>query len=198
MRKKDLRTAEKIAQKIENPSRRATCLLRVAVAHANSGDSKTAVDVAGRIDLRPADQFRARIVGNERFNYKLPSTWGVRYDAGYGTMASYRWSCKLAAEVAGGAMTLAQALGEKPAKSYAVLFDDINTEEIVQALARAHAASSDASEALAWAKKIGSDGKADSHDDKSAWAVERRIHALIGVAEGTLERSGDLPPKPEP
>jgi hypothetical protein len=198
MRKKDLRTAEKIAQKMENPSRRATSLLKVALVHANSGERKMAADVAGRIDLTTADRLPVQIRALERFNFTLPSTWGVRYDAGYGTMASYRWSCKLAAEVAGGAMTLAQALGEKPAESYAVLFDDINTDVIIRALARAHAASGDANEALAWAKKIGSDSKADSKDDKSAWAVERRIHALIGVAEGILERSGALPSKPEP
>jgi tetratricopeptide (TPR) repeat protein len=197
--KRDFKAALAAAEKADNPSRRAAAILKVATAYANSGDRKAAADVAERIDLTTADRLLVQLRGMQRFNYRLPSTWGVRYnDTGGFTMASHHWSSERAAEVAGAAMILAQALGEKPAKSYAVLFDDINTEEIVQALARAHAASGDANEALAWAKKIGSDGKADSKDDKSAWAVERRIHALIGVAEGILERSGDLPPKPEP
>ena len=187
------------AEKADNPSRRAAAILKVATAHANSSDSKMAADVAGRIDLTPADEMRVQIFGKERFNYKLPRTWGDRYDdTSWSTMATIRRSSERAAEVAGAAMTLAQALGEKPAESYAVLFDDINTDVIIRTLARAHAASGDANEALAWAKKIGSNSKAKPHDNEQMWAVERRIHALIGVAEGILERSGDLPPKPEP
>jgi tetratricopeptide (TPR) repeat protein len=198
--KRDFKAALAAAEKAPNPSKKAFAFLKVATAYANSGDRKAAADVAGRIDLTTADRLPVQIRAMERFNYRLPNTWGVRYDDnGFGgTMAMHRWSSKLAAEVAGGAMTLAQALGEKPAESYAVLFNDINTEEIIQALARAHAASGNANEALAWAKKIGSGSRADSKDDKSAWAVERRIHALIGVAEGILERSGSLPPKQEP
>jgi tetratricopeptide (TPR) repeat protein len=198
--KRDFKAALAAAEKAPDPSKKAVAILKVATAYANSGDLKAAADVAGKIDLTTADWLPVQIRAMERFNYRLPNTWGVRYnDNGFGgTMAMHRWSSKLAAEVACCAMTLAQALGEKPAKSYAVLFDDINTEEIIQALARAHAASGDANEASAWAKKIGSDGKADANDDKSAWAVVRRIHALIGVAEGILERSGDLPSKEEP
>jgi hypothetical protein len=108
-------------------------------------------------------------------------------------------SIERAAEVAASAMALAQALGQQPAESYAILFSDINAEEVTQALARAHAASGDVNEALIWAKRIGSSDKIKARDDhETRWAVERRIHALIGVAEGILDRSSEAPPKNEP
>jgi tetratricopeptide (TPR) repeat protein len=196
--KRDFKAALAAAEKAPNPSKKAAAILKVATAYANSGDHKAAADVAARIDLTPADEMRVRLFGKERFNYKLPSTWGVRYDDSIGfTMLSHQMSSERSAEVAAAAMTLAQALREKPAESYAVLFNAINTDEIIRALARAHAASGNANEALAWAKKIGSSSKAKPHDNDEMWAVERRIHALIAVAEGILERSGALPPKPE-
>lgn len=197
--KRDFKAALAAAEKADNPSRRAAAILKVAVAHAKSGDYETAAAVAGRIELTPKDELRVQVFGNKRFNHKLPSTWGDRYDDGLGsTMGSYLWSSERAAEVAGAAMTLAQALGDKPAESYAVLFDDINTEEIIRALARAHAVSGDANEALGWAKKIGNGNKANSDDHDHVWAVKRRINALIGVAEGLLERSGVVVRKPGP
>jgi hypothetical protein len=197
--KRDFKAGLAAAEKAPNPSKRAAAILKVATAYANLGDSKTAAAVAGRIELTPADELRVQPLGKKRFNYKLPTTWGDRYDeSNFSTMLSHRMSSERAADVAGAAMTLAQALGDKPAESYAVLFDDINTEEIIRALARSHAASGDANVALAWAKKIGCGNKAKSDDHDHAWAVERRINALIGVAEGLLERSGELPPKIEP
>jgi tetratricopeptide (TPR) repeat protein len=196
--KRDFKAALATAEKAPNPSKRAAAILKVAKAHAHLGDYKTAAAVADRIELTPANEL-LRIRRDEQFNYRLPRSWGVRYDdSNFFTMLSHHMSSDRAAEVAAAAMTLAQTLREKPNESYAILFNDINTEEIIRALARAHAASGDPSEALAWAKKIGSNRKADSDDDKHAWAVQRRIHALVGVAEGLLERSGDLPAKADP
>jgi tetratricopeptide (TPR) repeat protein len=196
--KRDFKAALAAAEKAPNPSKKTVAILKVATAYANSGDHKAAADVAARLELTPANELKP-IQGIERFNYRVPRSWGLRYDdSNFSTNLRHHLSSERAAEVAGAAMTLAQALGEKPAESYAVLFNDINTEEIIRALARAHAASGDANEALAWAKKIGSGSKAKPHDDDQVWAVERRIHALIGVAEGILERSGNLSPKPEP
>jgi hypothetical protein len=40
--------------------------------------------------------------------------------------------------------------------------------------------------ALAWAKTLGS-SKPNSNDDRHAWAVQQRVHALVGVAEGILD-----------
>src|SRR5205823_2328209 len=113
--KVDFQGAAATAEKIENPSRRATSLLRVATAHARAGDGKAAVKVAAGIQLVSADSFP----GKERFDFQKPATWGVCYDwKGFGGMLSIHWSNQRAADAAGAAMTLAQTLGQQPAQSY--------------------------------------------------------------------------------
>jgi hypothetical protein len=93
-----------------------------------------------------------------------------------------------AAEVAGETMALAQALGLRPAQSYAIVFKEVRAEEVMLALARTQAASGNVNEAMAWAKQIGSNGKVDSDKDNDGrMAVEQRLYALIGVAEGILD-----------
>ncbi|MBI3861163.1 MAG: hypothetical protein HY290_04635 [Planctomycetia bacterium] len=94
------------------------------------------------------------------------------------------------------ALTLAQMLEQQPADTYAILFKDIIHEEVVQALARAHAASGDADQARAWAEQIGSNGRIQSDEDhETLRAVQQRIFALIGIAEGMLDRTDDSRPK---
>ncbi len=187
--KNDLKTALSIAEKIEHQSCKATAVLKVAAAHAKSNDRKTAAAVAKRIDLKNdrVDSGRPK-----RFDYRTPRSWGSIYGfTGFYTHGSYSRSVQDAAEVAAAAMALAQALGEGPAQSYAVLFDDDN-RKVVQSLARAQAASDDAGQALAWAEEIGSDAVINANDDnKVQLAVDRRINALIGVAAGILDRSSD-------
>jgi hypothetical protein len=71
---------------------------------------------------------------------------------------------------------------------------DLLEPEIVQAVARAHDATGDPAQALAWARKIGSDAKVASKDDfRAQWPVEQRIGALAGVAEGILDRQSGRP-----
>jgi hypothetical protein len=186
--KHNLVSALTITDKIPNPSRKAAAILKVATAYAKSGDRKTAAAVAARIELTQRDGDRRQ--GN-RFDYRLPQSWGVSYDAGRAfTMTSARLATQRAEEVAVAAMGLAQALGQRPTQSYAVLFNDISVEEVTLALARTHAFLGDPSDALTWARQIGSSDKVKPKDDRhTCWAVERRIYALIGVAEGILDRS---------
>jgi hypothetical protein len=74
-------------------------------------------------------------------------------------------------------------------RTYADLFDDINTEEVIEALARSHATTGEPREALAWARKIGcADRVPAAGGDEIRWEVMRRLHALIGLAEGILDR----------
>jgi hypothetical protein len=187
--KRDLNSALTAAEKIDSLSMKATAIIKVATALAKSGDAKTAADLAARIELKHADG-NPGAVGGEHFDYRDPSTWGVCYDFGRAiTMSSYHAAVQHAVEVAAAAMELSQSLGLKPAKSYSILFNEINTPEVIQSLARAHVLHGEASEALAWAKEIGSNSKVKPNDDRNAWAVERRIHALVGVAEGILDRS---------
>src|SRR5262249_13229748 len=160
-----------------------------------------AADTAARIELTRRDgRVFPGAAGKERFDYRRPQSWGVRYDAGLDfTMQSARMRDRRAADVAAAAMTLQQALDERPAQSYAVLFNDILTEEVVRALAQAHAASGAPSDALAWARQVGSSRNVKSkEDDEGSWAVQRRVYALIGVAEGILDRSSDARPRPAP
>jgi hypothetical protein len=93
-------------------------------------------------------------------------------------------------------MTLSNLRGRRPAKTYAEAFSEVRMTEIVRALARAHAATGDPFEALAWAKTLGSSGMVDSKGVKSGWAVAQRIDALVGAAEGMLDRMGVPPTKP--
>jgi tetratricopeptide (TPR) repeat protein len=188
---RQLKKALSIAEKIEIESRKATARLNVATALVKAGDRKTAAAVAARIDLAGTD------FGNGgrdiRFNYRSPLSWGNLYGLGGISSAGIYSRCiQSAAKVAAAAMTFSQALGLEPAQSYGVLFNSIDAGEIVQALARAHAASGDANEALAWAEQIGSDAAINANsDDKVFRAVNRRICALIGVAEGILDRTND-------
>jgi tetratricopeptide (TPR) repeat protein len=197
--KRDFKSALTMAGMVHNPSRKAAAILKVAVAHAKSGDRKTAADVAARIELSEKAWF-AGLGGREAFDYQLPHSWGVNYDFdGAFTVCLAQMQERHMAEVAGAAMTLSQALGQRPDRSYAILFNDIYAEEVIRALARAHAASGDPNDALAWARQIGSDAKVKPEkDDDTRAAVERRVHALIGVAEGILDRSGGVSPRPEP
>jgi hypothetical protein len=181
--KEELKMALTMADKFDNSSRKAVAILRVATAHAKSGNRRTATEIAARIVLTPQDPLLG--AGRDRFDYRTPSTWVVCYDASSAfTMSSHRAAVTLGAEVAGAAMTLSQALGQRFEKPFEVLFGGINYAEIIQSLARSHAASGDANEALGWARKIGRSG-----DAEQSKRDEQRIHALVGVAEGIHERS---------
>ena len=84
-------------------------------------------------------------------------------------------------------MTLSLSLGEKHTVSYAILFKDFDCEVIE--LLRAHVVGGDARETLAWAENVGSNQKVKSTDDAAeVFSVRRRIHALLGVAEGILDK----------
>jgi tetratricopeptide (TPR) repeat protein len=192
--KGDLKSALTTAEKFDNPSKKATAILKVATAHAKLGNRKTAANVAGQIDLTYTDDL-LKALHKEHFNFRQPHSWSGGYDGSTAsTGASRHWADMRAAEVAESAMTLAQAFGQQPDKPYDLLFNDCNAEEVIQAIARAHAASGDANKALTWAKRIGSSDKIKAkNDSKTMWAVERRIHALIGVAEGILDRSSETP-----
>lgn len=186
--KSDLEEALAAAGNCDGKSRKASAMLKVAVARAKRGDTEAAVGIAGRIDLAHAEDL-IRLGTKERFDHRRPATWAKVYEARdfFSFTAIAMWH-RHAAEVAAASMALEQALGRKPFQSYAALFDDIDAEEITQALARSHAFHGNAREALKWAQEIGSGGKAGDNDYRQTWAVERRLHALIGVAEGMLDR----------
>lgn len=186
IRRGELKDSLATAKQIANPSKKATAYLNVAIAYAKAGDKKTAKTIAGRIRL--TRQTFLGSIGPVEFDYSRPRTWGIVYQASF-TLASRLAAIRRASELAAAAMTLSQTLGKQYPESYAIMFKDFRSEEIVRALARAHVASGDANEALAWSRRIGSNKKLKSSEDwKAASSVKSRIHALVGVAEGILDK----------
>ncbi|MBO0699784.1 MAG: hypothetical protein J2P46_15410, partial [Zavarzinella sp.] len=164
------------------------------------GQRPAAADVVAEIRLVQKPAFPA-IQREQVFRFRRPETWGILYDSDgcTFTVTSHMIAVERAAEVSSAAMALAQALGDRPGPSYAALFKDINTIEVIEAIARAHAVSGDPHEALAWAGRIGSGDRVPATGDQEVrWAVERRIYALLGVAEGILDRPGGMFGGPEP
>jgi tetratricopeptide (TPR) repeat protein len=189
LQKRNLPEAAAVAERIKNSSTKAAEMLRVATAHARLGDRRAAADVAARIEL--TGSLLGRQETNQRFDYRSPATWGVCYEPAF-TMASTFHSQRQAARVAAAAMRLAQALGQKPSQPYEISFKKFDAEAI-RALARAQAGSGNADDALRWARRIGSGGKIPSEDHlEAALAVQQRVHALIGAAEGLLDLSSGV------
>ena len=179
----DLKGATATAEQISEASRKASSLLKVATAYARANDEKTAKAIAARICVVRG----SRGAGSREFDYRRAETWGCLYEESYSITSLYG-TIRTAQELAAAAMTFAQVLGEPQSEPYAEKFKRIPWPEVVQAIARAHAASGDAREALAWASRIGSQEKVVSSDDRDAEVrVQQRIYALIGVAEGMLD-----------
>lgn len=177
------------AHNVHSRLRRASAILKVATAYAQSGDPVTAADVASQVALTN-ESFLIAVAERPVFDYRRPDTWGSNYDSGRGgTNLSRRLSDERTAEIAKWAMTLAQVMSLEPTPDYAESLNELHSDRAILALARAHAASGDVRDASAWAQRIGSDQKvASSEDFESLWALRRRINALIGVAEGILDR----------
>lgn len=184
MADRKLAAALEMSERITNPSQKAVTSLRIALAHAKTNDRKSATEIAAHITL--AGNGHSVFDSKEPFDYRLPRRWGARFEPSF-TMASHNSSIRTAASVASAAMFVSLQLQLRPEEPYEILFKDFDAE-VIRALARAHAGSGKADEALVWAMRIGSDGKVASENDHAkGWSIERRICALIGVAEGILD-----------
>jgi hypothetical protein len=184
----DVEAALATAGEFHNPSRRAAAVLRAATALARAGYPRLAADAAGQVRLTARSEVVAPLAPRV-FALHRPDGWGFLYDAGDGfTVASFQAAVERGAEVAAAAMALDQALGGRPARLYAAAFDGDHSD-VVEALARAHARTGDPSAAMAWARRIGSGDRVPVVGGEGVRsAVERRIYALIGVADGLLGR----------
>ncbi len=175
------------ARQIPRPCYKAIAFLNIANEHAEAGDKMTAQAVAGQIQLTREDHRVFLPCDQGPFDYRRPRTWGIEYEASF-TNSSRHAAIQAASEVAAAAMTLSLTLGEEYVESYAIMFKDFDCE-VTQALARTHVVRGDTHEALAWAEKIGSNQKIKSAEDAAeVFSVQRRIHALLGVAEGILDK----------
>ena len=186
----DLKSALTTAEKILNPSRQATAILKVATQHAKDGKKEKAKVIAGQIQLEIDRHSRFFIteIALGSFNFIKPETWGIMFDQKpYFTSLSYSFTVNRATELAAAAMTLHQALNGDQGFDYAVVFKDVH-KDVIESLARAHAASGDANGAYQWASRIGSNEKLEPYSDHDSTLVQQRLHGLIGVAEGLLAR----------
>ena len=189
--KGDKKSALATAEKILNPSRRTTAILKVATQHAKDGNKNKAKAIASQIKLEVAPEkllFTAE-AGLVSFDFTKPETWGIMFDEKpYFTSLSYSFTVNRAAELSAAVMTLHQALSGHQNVDFAVAFKDVH-EDVIESLARAHAASGDPKAAYEWASRIGSDEKLEPDSDHdSQTLVEQRLHGLIGAAEGMLAK----------
>jgi hypothetical protein len=187
----DLRGAVLTTEKIGNQLERTIASLKIAAEFARTGDLNSAEITAGRIRL---SSHLWDSDGPEKiFDYQQPATWGRIYDqTQFFSLSSYSGQIKRAAKLAAAAMCLSQKLGKRYPVSYAILFTDFDAQ-VVRELARAHAASGVPAEALAWSRQIGStDVRQSKQEWKDGLPIEQRVAALLGTAEGILERQGAL------
>lgn len=197
IRKQNLTGALGTADKLGNSSREAAAKLTIAAAYAKSGDAATARAIAERIQLLGTHMISGP--GNAKlFDYRSPSTWGFCYDGPVFNNASRRSSHERAAEVAAAAMICHHSIDPKAKIRWEEVFADVEPEQVIRALARAHAISGDATEALEWSQNIGSEDRIDAAENfAGVRAVQQRIYALVGVAEGILARLSDGPLQPQ-
>ena len=185
----DNESALATALEVANPTRKAAAMLKIASKYASSGDKNKAKEIASAVRLRVAPDIFLLSDEDLVFEWTKPATWGVLYDdRGYFTALSHSFTVKRAAELAAAAMTLAQVLNEDGKVDYADSFEEFE-DSVIESLAQAHAMYGDETEALKWANKIGSEKNVKHENEYSKVnAALRRIHALVGVAEGMLEK----------
>ena len=175
------------AGKIANPTRKATARLKIATAYAANGDKEKAKEIAGEIQLEIADNIIFLSEEIISFDFEKADTWGCLYDQrGYYTGLSMSVTLNRAVECSAAAMELTQVLNEPTEENYADSFKELD-EQVIRSLARAHAIHGDEQKALEWANRIGSDKKAEDNFEEQN-AVMQRVNALVGVAEGMLEK----------
>jgi hypothetical protein len=191
--KRDLRGASTTAGKIGDPVNRAVARLNVASQFALLGDRETAMGIVAQIRLTEQSWLidRPKI----SFDFQRPRTWGVIYDKEpAGGLSGYFQSIRRTARLAGAAANLAHRLQEHYPDSFAVSLAD-SYPEVVLAVAREQTALGATQDALLWTRQVGtprSNGKKVS--ELHRFGVKLRTAALLGVAEGILQREGKLQP----
>jgi len=190
IRKDNLEAAASTTDQFLDSMRKVAARLRVAAAYSRSDKRLRAHEIAERVKLKPAIN-NVLLQGANELDYRRPETWGVDYnDTDYSSNGTRAASLQRKKSLASAAMTLAQALGIQPTSPYASSFKDFDPE-VVGLLARTHAKTGSPTEALAWARKVGSGEKIAAKSDYDAEReVERRVMALCGVAAGILDRHG--------
>ena len=94
-------------------------------------------------------------------------------------------------------MTLSQKLGKRYPTPYSLLFADFNAK-VVRRLATLAPRAVPPRKRMPWSRQIGSTEIAHSKQEwRDGLPVEQRVAALLGTAEGILERQGWLSIEPQ-
>jgi hypothetical protein len=181
-----LATAEKIDDNLEQTIARLT----IATVYARQSQRVFAVWTVAQIHLPGPWGLAGK---REDYDFQKARSWGELYDDPMAAGLGWSFECdRRAARLAAASMTLSQSLHQLPREPYATAFAGFCPEVILE-LARAHALSGSPREALAWARQIGATEPTQGVEDwRQHEAILQRIAALLGVAEGVLEREGKL------
>ncbi len=190
---RDLKGALATASKIDDPLDQAVARLNVAIEFAILGDRQSATTTAAQTRL--VEQSRLIKRPKIAFDYQAPRTWGVIYDEEpAGGLSGYFASIRRTSKLASTAFKLSHLLQLRYAESFAKLLADCHPETVV-AVAREQTALGRAQDALAWAREIGTLKLKGPKDPNSlGTGADLRIAALLGIAEGILQREGKLQP----
>ncbi|MDK1030672.1 MAG: hypothetical protein QGD94_01545 [Planctomycetia bacterium] len=175
---KNFKGALATANIIPNGSRKAQARLIVAAAQAKAGDKKAAVQTAEGIELLypHPDSMLLFLQKEILFDYKKPETWGLDYEfQGFMTSCIHMDMVEKARDLAAAAMAFWQIIEAGDAAQYNPAFENFY-EAVLRKMAEVQVEAGDASGALRWARKIRS--------------PQNRIYAMLGVAEGILQRNG--------
>jgi hypothetical protein len=190
--RRELESALTTADKIDDALDRALARLEVAVEFAILGDRKAAADTAAQIRLSQ----QARFINGPKivFDYQSPRTWGVIYDnRRIGDLRGHTFSIRRSSKLASTAFKLSHFLERRYPESFAISFAELYPETVF-AVAREQTVLGETQDALAWARQIGTPKlKGAKIVESDRFGADMRIAALLGVAEGILERQGKLP-----
>jgi hypothetical protein len=108
---RDLQKALKTTEAIASDSRRAQAVLEVALVQHQIGNRKKAIEIAESVNFLHFRSGISQILGDQAFQYNLPETWIVQYDADdYFTMRTAYEDEQIAGDLAATALRLFRSL----------------------------------------------------------------------------------------
>jgi tetratricopeptide (TPR) repeat protein len=162
-------------EQIQNNSRKAEALLRIAILQALNGDRKAAVETAELTRFLRFESFPA-VLPSSDFAYDRSETWGRLYEPSF-TAASSAEALDRACALGSAAIRLQVALGRSDWATYPEVCKE-GWDDVIYAIARGQTQAGDAVGAVSWTRVVNDPGK-------KAWA-------FVGIADAILEKQGLL------
>jgi tetratricopeptide (TPR) repeat protein len=188
--KGDLDGALATAEKIDDNLEQTIARLAIATVYARQSQNVFAAWTVAQIHLPGPWGLEGK---RADYDFQRARSWGEIYDNPMAAGLAWSFECdRRAARLAAASMILSQSLQQRPREPYATAFAGFGPD-VILAVACAHAQSGSPREALAWARQIGATEPTQGVEDwRQHEAILQRIAALLGVAEGILEREGKL------